>query len=521
MKNKLYIRAAAFVTSLLILIVLMFCGFTVLGDSFQYNFSQFGISNIIRNSEPNEVPLFLNQNDTSFDVLWGIYSPNFSYSAHNGEDFSDMYSAASRYIIYGSSSVSAVPLPAESFIIYDDDYFMILSSNSNYYDFLGDHNSILTGEFSDNYSSYGYYALNYSKTVDGTNYSTTTSMGNNSYILSSNCPVYEVASVEDFDSMNDIIGDNKNPTVDPANVETSENNLYLEDAYYVWTTYSPTSDMVIGDVFNKTNIYKGFVTFSYQMTPFQEANKSEFTFKTTATITYSMKFTLHDEYKNWSGSYTYEIPFTQANGNSLKFNFSDIFNSSGFTGYFNNNSDGEIDFNNSVFNLVINTEVVSSRGSTSSDIQDTYSFLTDKVKSNSKAITNNNNPFVPSDSQASIGGDANLPTVQTGDGVVPTGNSITPSGSGTVNVIQNNNNGLINPKPVTDMVKNELLPNENDTNFVGLLSEQTHEDGFVSLMSTTFSFVPVTVWTSLSHYFNIFLTMLVAFFALRLILDIL
>lgn len=170
----------------------------------------------------------------------------------------------------------------------------------------------------------------------------------------------------------------------------------------------------------------------------------------------------------------------------------------------------------------MDAELVDNHGGTSSDYIDIYDFLNDKVRNQSKAITNNNNPYVPIDSDNPIQNNAQVPTVQTGDGVVPTGNnSVSSSGSGTVNVVQNNNNGLINPKPVTDMVKNELLPNENDTNFVGLLAEQTHEDGFVSLMSTTFSFVPVTVWTSLSHYFNIFLTMLVAFFALRLILDIL
>ena len=304
--------------------------------------------------------------------------------------------------------------------------------------------------------------------------------------------------------------------------ESSANNLYLEDAYFLWTTYDPVNDNIIGDNFNVDNIYNSFVTFNYQLTPYQKEHLNQFTINVKASISYSLKFTGHSEYKNWSGSYLYQAPLSQFNTGSLKYNFLDIFNTTGFTSYFNDNYQGEIDFSNSSFKLTMDAELVDNKGGTSSDYIDIYDFLNDKVRNQSKAITNNNNPYVPTDTDNPIQNNAQVPTVQTGDGVVPTGNnSVSPSGSGTVNVVQNNNTGLINPKPVTDMVKNELLPNENDTNFVGLLAEQTHEDGFVSLMSATFSFVPVTFWNSLSHYFNIFLTMLVAFFALRLILDIL
>lgn len=121
---------------------------------------------------------------------------------------------------------------------------------------------------------------------------------------------------------------------------------------------------------------------------------------------------------------------------------------------FNDNYQGEIDFSNSSFKLTMDAELVDNHGGTSSDYIDIYDFLNDKVRNQSKAITNNNNPYVPIDSDNPIQNNAQVPTVQTGDGVVPTGNnSVSSSGSGTVNVVQNNNNGLINPKPVTDMVK--------------------------------------------------------------------
>lgn len=46
-----------------------------------------------------------------------------------------------------------------------------------------------------------------------------------------------------------------------------------------------------------------------------------------------MKFTGHSEYKNWSGSYLYQAPLSQFNTGSLKYNFIDVFNSTGFTSF--------------------------------------------------------------------------------------------------------------------------------------------------------------------------------------------
>lgn len=517
MKNKEYIRASAFITSLLILLVLMFSGFSVFAAGTVNVFTQYNIDSYFTN-----------------DDFPSISNPNFIGSNYVGTTSLDNLLSSGLNI---SDSVTDYPYTFTDYVWFNGDVINCTSGSFVVIDNTNNQGSRLYYKIDTSDRYFKFTKANYGGSTNVWDIDTQTdgrvvTIGSDRYFMwggystlfllnNTNLAIYPVSSIEDtLTSLPS--SDNINPNYSGSNVETSSNNLYLEDAYFLWTTYDPVNDNIIGDNFNVDNIYNSFVTFNYQLTDYQKEHLSEFTINVKASISYSMKFTGQSDYKNWSGSYLYEAPLSQFNTGTLKYTFIDIFNSTGFTSYFNNNYTGEIDFSNSSFKLTMDAELVDNKGGTSSDYIDIFDFLNNKVRNQSKAITNNNNPYVPTDSGDPIQSNAQVPTVQTGDGVVPTGNnSVSPSGSGTVNVVQNNNSGLINPKPVTDMVKNELLPNENDTNFVGLLAEQTHEDGFVSLMSTTFSFVPVTVWTSLSHYFNIFLTMLVAFFALRLILDIL
>ena len=319
--------------------------------------------------------------------------------------------------------------------------------------------------------------------------------------------------------------------------ETAVNNLYLNSGYLSWSTPSTgyyKENWASRILANKVNWFKGTATFNYQLTSYQLEHPSEFEFRFTYWINYNVsqrvKTGTSDNYKNYGysdnyGGNVFTVPFIDIYQNtSYNIQIDPLMND--FKSWYNNLIDEEyfmeIDTSKSNFTLKLKVEVVSGNSS-GSDYTDTLNFITNHVTNNSNGITNNNYPYTDNNSGTDLATPSEAGyTNQTGFGNVPTttGNNGS-STSGNNIVINNNNNRLIDPKPVVDYTKNELLPNESETNYVGTLENFLHADPFITLMSSTFTFVPVSVWSSLSTYITIMLSMLVAFFALRLILDIL
>lgn len=520
MKNRDKISMFSFITVCILLISLFASGISVFAiDNFN-PYQHFNITGLLNSSDFPNMDIshkFVYDTDNPYYVN-ALNQLNTGNSIPDSPVIDDFVFSDFNY--YYWTRMSFTPCNSDSFVVVTSDtgrgsklYLNVDGYSGSTYDYTNGSMSATQTAYLDSSNIV---------VVDGKNYVTIGNSYDQNNIFNTNLPIYQkTGSVDDIISSIDGLSQ-INPNYSGSNAETSANNLYLEDAYFLWTTYDPVNDNIIGDNFNIDNIYNGFVTFNYQLTEYQKTHLNEFTINVKASISYSMKFTGHSDYKNWSGSYLYEAPLSQFNTGSLKYNFIDIFNSTGFTSYFNNNYTGEIDFSNSSFKLTMDAELVDNMGGSSSDYIDIYDFLNDKVRNQSKAITNNNNPYVPSDSDQSIQ-NAQVPTVQTGDGVVPTGNtnSVVPSGSGTVNVVQNNNGQLVNPKPVVDYIKNEMLPSGDGVGFVDNLRTATESNEFITLMSDTFSFVPQTVWNDLGFYFEIFLGILVASFVLRIILDLL
>lgn len=119
-------------------------------------------------------------------------------------------------------------------------------------------------------------------------------------------------------------------------------------------------------------------------------------------------------------------------------------------------------------------------------------------------------------------------TTNNGQGVSypVTVNGGSPSASGGIAYGSNVNNSVVvntgqDPKEVVNYIKGELLPSGDSVGYVDKLDDAVEGNKFITLMSNTFSFVPATVWNDLAFYFEVFLGILVSFFVLRLILDLL
>lgn len=126
-----------------------------------------------------------------------------------------------------------------------------------------------------------------------------------------------------------------------------------------------------------------------------------------------------------------------------------------------------------------------------------------------------------SDYQSTMPASNNYPAVS-GGSVSQGGNA---SAQGGIAYGSNVNNSVIvntqNPKEVVNYIKGELLPSGDSVGYVEKLDDAVEGNSFITLMSNTFSFVPASVWSDLGFYFEIFLGILVSFFVLRLILDLL
>lgn len=535
MKNKTFISMLAFLTVCVLVLVLCFSGVSVFASDPINLVSTYGVP---------EDPIVNYDTYTCFLDPLGDSNIKQSYQDNYNNNFEFVYSGYdsyfSNYICYGNSNNYSIEFQfytPNTFVCVDDSSCYIYSSSTD------------CDYVQDNYSGQGFYCAFYS---DETFYATSNWYINNNNldneytidgatyyrgyggfnICNSSMPIYYVSDAANVTTLSG--AEQINPSGGGGGGETSINNLFLNDGYFIFSTPEsgyfaqlPLSGYVDP---NQSNWFNGTITFNYQLTEYQLAHPDEFL----------LRFTVHVDY--YVGSYLggaqtdlrYYGFHDPAPGQVQDIQVSTLTDRTTYTFKINDFmvafkqwysdlsvdlSDKTIKVDDAVFTLRIGVQVVDSQDHTGTDTTDTLNFINNTVKSNSAGVTNNNYPYTEGNSGS------DLPAPTDNGYINQTGNGTLPSGTGTSgNIIVNNtnyNNRLIDPKPVVDYTKNEMLPNENDTNYVGLLEEQTHEDGFINFLSTTFSFVPTAVWTSLSHYFTILLTMIVAFFGLRLILDIL
>ena len=520
--NKAFWSMLAFVTVGILVVVLL--GFTVSADSYDMNFSKFNIENITRNGDiDDEIPIFINSTDTTYDLLWSIYSPSFQFNVDSSNDYS-FIGNSSRYYIQGSGdALLAVYLPDNSYIIYDSSGFAkVYCTQADYDSFLQNHTESVQGNFYAEYTDFGYYSLPNTQTIDNDE----SRYARIPYFtcLSTNCPVYEVSDVDSYSSYSDFIGSNKNPNYDD-NQETAENNLYFKDAYWTWTTYKNVNDNVLTYNWNLENINRGRFSLDYTLNDYQEDHKDEFTLVFDFTVNYNVD-TVGNEPDSYNKTYSIEQPLNSVNASSIPFTFNGLFNSTQFyTWWSSHHNTAALELDHSSFIISATVKIRDNRGHTSKALTDNYDVINNKAKRISNGITYNDNPYVPTGGSASSQA-AEAPTVQTGTGVINDPNSSYPvgtTGSGTGSMYVDNrftvNN---NPTATVDYVKDNLLPTTaGEDGFTEKLAGVTESNRFINYMSSTFSFIPQSFFENLSTYFYIFLGVLVAYFVLRLLLDIL
>lgn len=179
----------------------------------------------------------------------------------------------------------------------------------------------------------------------------------------------------------------------------------------------------------------------------------------------------------------------------------------------------EIDW--SYFKIYATCYLVSdTEGISDTSRSDSYNFLTGLTTNVSDGLDTNYNPYVDSSTGLPSGDESHVED-----------SSSSSSTSSNGNMIQNNNqtvtvNNNVNSSEVTNQLDQILgsTGSDDDTSDGGLTDsflEKTNSNAWLQLMSTTFGFVPASIWIDLGIFLVVVLGILAAFLILRFLLDLL
>lgn len=581
-KNRTFIQMLAFITVSIFMIV--YFSIIAYADDFTFNFSQYSIPSITTNpnGKDNDCPLFINYNDDTYDFIWGEYYSNFGFIVPDGYiSFFDS-SRFDNYCIRGNSSTSMTGyyLPNDSFFIYDDDYCYLICNKDNY-DSATNDIDLIQGEFSAEYTSFGYFGLSQTINVDNQVYYYT-NWFSHPIILSTSCPIYKVNDVTTFDSKDDFIGANKNPNYLPDTSKLSSDLAFNPNDLYTyfsdnWSGKVVTSVGVSKEQLKLDNDSSG-INFNYTF----NIKFKGFAFDIANNIGQININNLMYDY-TYDGSFEYIVPLSSMNDGYYELDNSTVLNGIRGTLIQTNKFTGEVisypnytfmqcvplvDLDSMTFVSKDSASFGLSVGSLSLSLPfddsgrfdyfdlnySCYPTCDDKrggqmvFNYSAKSGQANYSTTMPdsSDVQKDISNYNNQNNLSYGDegyknpsdyyptnvgsnGVVNgqnTANGGSASANGGVAYGSNVNNSVIvnteqDPKAVVDYVKNELVPTGDNLGFVDKLEQVVEKNDFLVLMENTFSFVPQTVWSDLSVFVSIILGVLVAGFVLRIILDLL
>lgn len=398
--------------------------------------------------------------------------------------------------------------------------------------------------------------------------------GRNNNLAYSNLPIYPWTSFySDPTSLNDL-GTQVNPSFKPLGGENAVNNLYFQnpDWHFSNKSYSAPykSLLITSDV-----VPNGNVSFDFDLTDYQKT-ASDLTLHCIFQFKMGIKYTNTGgevlDFKNtqeWFGisdgsallakifNYSVDIPINEYRSTGAKFTFDNLF------------SELIDSDNNSLKTYLLQMREIDSIEYYAFDLYCTANLSGDGVQGNNytewynpmskygyttdTSGTRNDYPYLGEYNNSLASGNTGAPGIAGNNGnynsdfdfsngfYSPSAGSSSmnynPSYSGGSNngnasaspsvnvstggVTVNTGSGLVDPKPVVDYVDNNLLPNTSDYGYVEKIEDSIDSNGFLQVMNQSFTFVPQSVWNDLAFYFNIFLGMLVGFFGLRLILDIL
>lgn len=513
------------------------------------------IQNMINNNLLS-FPTGLTDCDYSFPYYY------IGYSDYNSQPYSSLLPSGSFLTVVNDESGFCLYAPADAFINNNvsDGYIYSVYNNVQRY-------NVSTGFLDSSSASWS------TVEIDGVRYARFYT-GRNNYLAHSNLPIYPWTSFWNDPSSLDDLGAQVNPSFKPIGGENAVNNLYFQnpDWHFSNKSYSAPykSLLITSDV-----VPDGNVSFDFNLTDYQKT-ASDLTLHCIFQFKMGIKYTNTGgevlDFKNtqeWFGisdgsallakifNYSVDIPINEYRSTGAKFTFDDLF------------SELIDSDNNSLKTYLLQMREIDSIEYYAFDLYCTANLSGDGVQGNNytewynpmskygyttdTSGTRNDYPYLGEYNNSLASGNTGAPGIAGNNGnynsdfdfsngfYSPSAGSSSmnynPSYSGGSNngnasaspsvnvstggVTVNTGSGLVDPKPVVDYVDNNLLPNTSDYGYVEKLEQSIDSNGFLQVMTNTFTFVPQSVWNDLAFYFNIFLGMLVGFFGLRLILDIL
>lgn len=581
--NKYLINACAFCTCMFIIICLFISGINVLGADGDYNLvSLYNIEKPFVNddfqSDDLEIPWFsfsstnysgytniqnmINNNLLSFPT--GLTDCDYSfpyyyigYSDYNSQPYSSLLPSGSFLTVVNDESGFCLYAPADAFINNNvsDGYIYSVYNNVQRY-------NVSTGFLDSSSASWS------TVEIDGVRYARFYT-GRNNYLAHSNLPIYPWTSFWSDPSSLDDLGAQVNPNYHETDMDTIEDNINFDPAFmFIDCDKNFKGDGLVTSLgMNQSQInafngadwrdYYGIWDYSLNVTianisgSYTSSYKNYLKFFNNGRFNMNMAeilVTMESGNGDNAWSFMKDFQFMTTEYNILDYDYSIGVNTDNFSlggtipvqlsvGNYMTQCDFHVTFtpkHNDVgsrsitFNYDFLTGVFSS-DNTFKTQNDVYNDVNNYNKDNGLTLGDDNYKDIR-DYQYNLPASNNYPAVSGGSVSNSSGGSSNATGgtgyayggNATVgNIVITNGGDLIDPKPVIDYVDNNLLPITNDNNFVDKLENGIQSNGFLQVMSNTFTFVPQSVWNDLAFYFNIFLGMLVGFFGLRLILDIL
>lgn len=361
-----------------------------------------------------------------------------------------------------------------------------------------------------------------------------------------------------------------------ATSESASNNLVLENGD--WTFSNSTFTAPYAGGLNTGSIYpNGTISFKFFPNDYQREHSSDFT------ITFSFSFDYDVNYKNWSNSsfgpfeqtsqlsnnqlnYSsrlvyndsgveyIDVPLTQfiTGGNSKSFTFEEVFSKLSATYDYPTllNQSKELDYvEYNKFNVNC-VAFISSGSNSSGNISEWYNPMNKKGYTTDKSGNVNTNPYSGGSTPvSSVGSSAPGTAGNNGDNSNNIGGGSSSNGSGNSdayssvgNITINNNNtayggngnggggsggsetseaaiSMWNTFNPFKLIFNKLTGDVTDIS--DDVAETLGANGYISVLSTTFGFLPTECWTVLTWFLGATLAILIVGVILRILLDLL
>lgn len=508
-KHKHITSLMAFLTTCIIVIVLLLSGITVSAASPTNLTSLFQINSTVEYFDDNTSynSLFIGSSDTNYITNYeDVFADGFSVP---NDELNIWNESFTKYIITGHDYIHFYMCLEDSFILCDSQghkYFTLntLDAQSYPYSF----QDFLNGSWFSEQRFLDSPPTQNTIRVEGVDYY---KIQLNDYILSSDVPIYYtedenldntsvIGSLDSFENLNGSAG----------NLEQDNNNLYFPSCDFQISSTIGFSQYLSGSDYGMDNRYNGSVNFTAQFTDYQNSHKDEFNLQLGFNVFFSMNGRTSNSSEkviNYNQSFTYSIPFTTFanNGYSQQYTIEQIFTDTGFKSFI----DPYLFFsnvNNGSFVLTCSAIILPERLSTydSGTYTEKYNFITKKSQTTNSSLNNNDNPYINDD------------TPVNSEEVNNTTNNNT-SNNNTNNLTINNDYD----SAVTSITNNLVQDNDTKNGLAQKLADNGDYDGFLGLFSSIFSFIPASFWTTLEKFMFVTFGILIAFVGIKCICDLL